>query len=63
MLNFFRRQPQKDYDILGRLKSGTFFLRHTVRAASPYEACRVFDTDPQYQHFIRVSGATVSTGI
>jgi hypothetical protein len=63
MFNFFRRQPQQDYDILGRLKSGTFFLRHTVRAASPYEACRLFDTSPEYQAFTRVSGATVSTGV
>ena len=62
MLNFFRRQPQRDYDILARTKAGTYFLRHTVRAASPYEACRLFDTDPQFQNYVRVSGATISSG-
>ena len=63
MLNFFRRQPQQDYDILGRYKSGAGFLRHTIRAASPHEACRLFDTGPEYQGFVRVSEATASTGI
>jgi len=59
-LNFFRRQPQRSYTIIARYGTGNWMQRFEVTAASPYEACRKFDTDPEKAHFTRVSGATFS---
>lgn len=58
MFNFFRRQPQRPYAIIARYGAGNWMKRFEIEAASPYEACRKFDTDPQYIRFTRVSGAT-----
>ena len=56
---FFNRQPQREYCIIARLTQGTFMQRFLVKAASPYEACRKFDTSGEYAQFTRVSGATI----
>ena len=59
-LNFFRRQPQRDWTIIARYGSGHWMKRFEVTAASAYEACRKFDTNPDNLQFTRVSGATLS---
>ena len=48
MFNFFRRKPQRKYNILGRLyllpvNKQPVFRQFTVEAASSYEAARIFD--------------------
>ena len=58
---FFNRKPQREYTIIARLTQGTFMQRFLVTAASPYEACRKFDTGAEFQSFTRVSGATIPT--
>ena len=48
MFNFFRRKPQKEYIVLARRylvppnKQATF-RQFLIKAASPYEAARIFD--------------------
>ena len=49
----------KRYEIIARIKDGHYMSRHIVEAADAYQACRKFDTSPNYQHYIRVSGATI----
>ena len=61
MFGFFKRQPQREYTIIARMTVGTFMQRFLVKAASPYEACRKFDTSAEFQAFTRVSGATIPT--
>ena len=56
---FFNRKPQKAYTLIARYGAGNWMKRFEITAASPYEACRKFDTDPQYQIYTRVSGATL----
>ena len=58
MFNFFRRQPQRDYTVLARYRTGTWFRRFEVTAPSSYEACRKFDTSEEGVYWTRVSGAT-----
>lgn len=58
MFNFFRREPQLTFCIIARFGAGSWMKRFQIKAASSYEACRIFDTDPQYQKYTRVSGAT-----
>ena len=58
-LRFFNRKPQRAYTLFARYGAGNWLKRFEVKAASPYEACRKFDTDPQYQVYTRVSGATL----
>ena len=57
-LRFFNRKPQRTYVIIARYGSGNWMTRFEVEAASPYEACRKFDTNPENARFTRVSGAT-----
>ena len=57
---FFNRKPQREYTIVARYGAGNWMRQFVIEAASPYEACRKFDTDPQYQRFTRVSGATTT---
>lgn len=61
MFGFFRRQPQRDYTLLARYRTGYWFKRFTVSAASSYEAARTFDQSEDAQHWTRVSGATITT--
>jgi len=58
MFNFFRRQPQLEYTLLARYRTGSWFKRFTVTAPSSYEAARQFDISEEGQDWIRVSGAT-----
>lgn len=55
---FFRREPQLNFCIIARFGAGNWMKRFQIEAASGYEACRIFDTDPQYQYYTRISGAT-----
>jgi len=59
LFSFFFRQHQKEYQIIARLTVATFCSRFLIKASSPYEACRKFDTDPRYKDFTRISGATI----
>jgi len=59
MFNFFRRQPQKDYVLLARYRTGHWFKRFTVTAPSSYEAARKFDVSEESQNWLRVSGASL----
>lgn len=56
---FFNRKPQREYTLIARFGAGSWMKRFTITAASPYEACRKFDTDPQYSIYTRVSGASL----
>ena len=49
----------KRYEIIARVQNGDFMSRHIVEAVDAYQACRKFDTSPDYQQYIRVSGATI----
>lgn len=54
-------KPQREYTIIARITTGTFMQRFLVKASTPYEACRRFDTEAEFQAFTRVSGATIPT--
>ena len=56
---FFNRKPQTEYVLIARYRAGSFMRQFQVKAASPYEAARKFDTDPQYNGWTRVSSATI----
>jgi len=58
MFGFFNRKPQRDYTLLARYSTGTWFRHFTVKAPSAYEACRKFDTSDEGLYWTRVSGAT-----
>ena len=59
MFGFFKRQPQREYTLLARYRTGHWLRRFTVTAPSAYEAARKFDTSAEGQHWTRVSGATL----
>ena len=60
LFNLFDRfTKKKTYTILGRARTGHFFVRHEVKARSSYEACRIFDNSECFQDLTRVSGATL----
>ena len=61
MFNFFRRQPQQNYTLLARYRTGHWFKRFEVQGVSAYEAARRFDLNPENDDWTRVSGATIET--
>ena len=56
---FSLKRQLKRYTIVARIRNGTFMSRHIVEAVDAYQACRKFDTSPEYEQYIRVSGATL----
>lgn len=60
MFGFFKRQPQVEFTLLARYRTGHWYKRFTVEAPSSYEACRKFDLSEEGEHWFRISGATKS---
>lgn len=56
---FFGEASNKRYKIIARPTVAGFYNSYEVKASSPYEACRRFDTDPKYKDLTRVSGASL----
>lgn len=54
---FFNRKPQQEFVVLARYRTGHWFKRFVVKAASSYEAARKFDNTEV--NWTRVSGATL----
>ena len=63
MFNFFRRQPQQEYVLLARYRTGHWFKQFVVTAPSTYEAARKFDISDESQAWTRVSGASLYTEV
>ena len=63
MFNFFRRQPQQEFVVIARYRTGHWFKRFIVSAVSSYEASRKFDTSEDGLYWNRIAGATLHNEI
>ena len=48
LYEFRQRKPLNVYQVIHSPKWGDFYLSTYVEARSVYEACREFDTDPEF---------------